>query len=120
MPRASIEAALRESGLSYFQAQEIADKLIARGDAFDQDLAETRAKEYETMKTELAIARANANTAQVDAIATRYKYDKLRLEKGVLGVALSRVFGDLHGTRGLTNLLAVVCLVLLAAVTVRA
>lgn len=79
-------------------------------------------RDHERALAEIAINDANrrANLAEVALSSDRHKRKMYFLERGVVGIALQTVFGNIHERRGVFNLMAVVTFVLLIVVQVLA
>jgi hypothetical protein len=71
----------------------------------DRDLERTKAK------AAVAAAEKRAEMAEVKAGRRRYLWRTYVLERGLVGVLLSSIFGDIHEKRGVFNLMFIVAVV---------
>ncbi len=98
--------------ISTDMAGSLADEIMA----IHIDLPE---RENERRLAEIAVADAEkrADLAEVRLVSDNHKRKMYFLERGIIGIGLQTVFGDIHARRGVFNLMAVVAFICLIALS---
>lgn len=117
MKRALVEKALNDAGLDPQYVRSITERIIDGGPEVDADLLEARSQEMAELRREIEVQRARANLAEVAVHRSRWLREQALLEYGYVGIALRKVFGNLHSSHGLNSFLIIITLALLLALT---
>lgn len=79
-------------------------------------------RDHERNLAEIAVAGANrrANLAEVGRASDMHKRKMYFLERGIVGIAIQTVLGNIHERRGVFNFMVVMTILLLLALLVQA